>query len=364
MLTVNVILLMGLFFAGLTIILHDKKSVDLMKVILVLFTVFIAFVLAERTTDYGDMIQNDTAIYNNYINCVKESRVQGCENVVIEIPGNELMIGSIIHTVLYFKLDNSFVFFVTALLLCLSCLLFIKPLGAFMPIGFFLILTSPIFWELSSNIIRASLSVSFFLILLSCLFMESSGRLKKAILYLCGCISHTSFFIYTPLFLFYKKSKVETLFVLFIFGILLSPILTKFVFGFLGLIFSDFIIGKKIIFYMSKSSGTGMMNYIYAIGKMNLVMIFFMYTVYKQTTNQWFISTYKVLLLILVAGAFLGDTNFVYRIINVYELLLIPLIVFSLKIKARYAGYVFVIYSAYKIYMFDYFYESYIRFFI
>jgi hypothetical protein len=354
---------MGLFFAGLTIILHDKTSADLMKVILVLFSVFTAFIIAERTTDYGDMVQNDTAIYNNYFNCIQEDRIKGCENVVIQMPSNEIMVGSVARMVHFFELDNSIVFFIIAFLLCLSCLLYIKPLGAFMPLGFFLILTSPIFWELSSNIIRASLSISFFLLLLSVLVSERSGRLKKVILYVCGCISHTSFFIYTPLFMFYKKTKVEVLFPLFIAGLLLSPLLTKFVFGFLGLLFSDLIIGKKLLFYMSKSSGTGMMNYIYAIGKMNIVMVAFMYSVYKQTSNQWFISSYKVLLLILVAGSFLGDTNFVYRIINIYELLLIPLIVFSLKIKAKYAGYMFVIYSVYKLYMFDYFYESYIRFF-
>ncbi|MBA6264790.1 EpsG family protein [Colwellia sp. Bg11-12] len=363
MFTVNVILLFGLVLVGFIITLRDKKSFNLMMLVLVLFSVFISLLISERTTNYGDMIQNDTAVYNNYFNCLKEGRLKGCENVVIEIPGNELMLGMIARTVIFFKLDNSIIFFIISFFLCSSYLYFIRPLGVLMPLGFFLFLTSPIFWELSSNVIRASLSVSFFLLLISMFAMGNHSSYKKVTMYVGGCLSHSSFFIYTPLFLLYRKIKVETLFILFLCGLALSPILTKFLFGFIGLLLSDFIIGKKIVFYMSKSTGSGVMNYIYVIGKMNIVMIFFLYSVYKQTKNEWFISTFKVLLLLLVAGSFLGDTNFVYRIINVYELLLIPLIVFSLKTRAKYVGVVFVIYATYKLYMFDYFYENYIRFF-
>lgn len=363
MLTVNIILFLGLLLAMSVFAMRDKVTYSLSVVLLILISLFASLIIAERPTNEDFMVQNDTAHYSNFFNCIREDRAGGCENVVIQMPPNELMIGSITRVLTSLGFDNTIIFFTVAFVFCIACIAFIRPLGSLMPLAFALILTTPIFWELTSNIIRTSLSMSFFLLLLSVLLKSNQSRFKKIGLYCGGALSHSSFFIYTPVFFLYKHFSVRSLFILFIAGLVLSSILTKILFGFSDLILSGSVIGSKARYYINNSTGIGFMNYIYVIGKMNVVVICYLYFASLKINNTWFLSAFKVLLLLLIGGSLLGDTNFVYRIINGYELLMIPLLIFSVKNKAQFSGYILFIYVVYKIYMFDYFYPNYIRFF-
>ncbi|KXJ49442.1 MAG: hypothetical protein AXW17_02300 [Colwellia sp. Phe_37] len=364
MLTVNIILFLGLILAISIFAMRGKVSYSLSLVLLILVSLFASLIIAQRPTNEDFMVQNDTAHYNNFFNCIRENRAGGCENVVIQMPPNELMIGAITRVLTSLGFDNATIFFSIAFLFCIACIAFIRPLGNLMPLAFSLILTTPIFWELTSAAMRASLSISFFLLLVSVLLKKNQSRYKKIGLYCGGALSHSSFFIYTPLFFLYKQFSVRTLFVLFIAGLVLSSILTKLLFGFSDLLWSGSVIANKLMFYVRNSSGIGLMNYIYVIGKMNILVICYLYFASLTIKSIWFLSAFKILLLILIGGSLLGDTNFVYRVINGYEILMIPLLIFTVKVKSQFSGYLLFVYSAYKIYMFDYFYESYIRFFI
>jgi hypothetical protein len=363
MLTVNIILFIGFIIAICSFAIRDKLSYNLFLLLLILFSLFASLIIAERPTDFDSMVQNDTAHYNNFFNCIREQRPGGCENVVIQMPPNEIMLGAIARVIISFGFDNTAIFFSISFLFFLAIITFIRPLGVLMPLAFALIITTPIFWELTSNVARSSLSISFLLLLLSVFLKKEQSSYKKLGLYCSGALSHSSFFIYTPIFLFYNRLQVKPLFILFVLGVILSSLLTKLLLGFTDFIFSNSVIGQKLLFYIKNSTGIGLMNYIYVIGKMNCVVICYLFFASLKIKNDWFTSVFKILLLILIGGSLLGDTNFVYRIINVYEVLLISLLIFTVKVKAQFSGYMLFIYAVYKLYMFDYFYQNYIRFF-
>ena len=363
MITVNIILFIGIFLIISVFFVQDKSNFKLSTVLLILVSLLISFIVGQRSIEENFMVQNDTSVYNDYINCLRDYEDNECRNKVIQLPPNELLFTYVSKVGIWIGFNNAMIFFAITFIL-LSCYInFIKPLGNLMLPTFGLILTTPIFWELSSNILRNSLSISFFFLLLTVLFKDNQGSYKKIALYFGGLLSHTSFFIYSPIFLLYKQVSVKLLFILFIFGLLFSSSFTVIILTLSNYLSNDLVILNKIIYYINNSSGIGFKNYMYVIGNMNILIIFYLYFASLSIKDNWYLSTLKVLLLLLILGSFAGNTNFVYRIINVYELLLIPLLLFTIKKRTLYSGYVILIYALYKLYMFDYFYPNYTRFF-